>query len=118
MCVSAASELAVEVGASTAASEVEVGLDAVATVAEGAVVSDEDVTTAALVVLSATTDGVVLLACISVTGVVATSECATEDSTASEVATFVAVSLATVRDAVLVSGVAVAVATVGAVSVT
>ncbi len=67
---------------------------------------------------SSTTDGVVLLGCVSVTGLVATSECATEDSTASEVATLVAVSLATVRDAVLVSGVAVAVATAGAVSVT
>ncbi|MFR2078880.1 MAG: hypothetical protein ACLS3V_03770 [Streptococcus sp.] len=64
---------------------------------------------------SSTTDGVVLLGCVSVTGVVVTSECATEDSTASEVATLVAVSLATVRDAVLVSGVAVAVATAGAV---
>ena len=58
-----------------------------------------------------------MLGCVSVTGVVVTSECATEDSTASEVATLVAVSLATVRDAVLVSGVAVAVATAGAVSV-
>ncbi len=38
-------------------------------------------------------------------GVVVTPLNATEDSTASEVATLVAVSLATVRDAVLVSGV-------------
>ena len=119
-CVSADSELAVEVGASTAVSDVEAGVETVAIVAVGAVgavVSNEDVTTV-LVVLSSTTDGVVLLGCVSVTGAVATSECATEDSTASEVVTLVAVSLATVRDAVLVSGIVVAVATVGAVSVT
>ena len=88
------------------------------TVAEGVVASDEDVTTV-LDAFSSTTDGVVLLGCVSVTGLVVTSECATEDSTASEVATLVAVSLGyTVRDAVLVSGVAVAVATSWCCSVT
>ena len=110
MWVAADSVFALGVGASTEDS----GVETVAPVVTGDVVTGED-DTAVLDALSSVISELVLLGCVVVT-VVSTSECVDEELTTSEVAVLVSVSLANAMDTVLFS--VVVVATDDAVSVT